>query len=243
MRERYFVKSDGGYEVARSLRALMIFGEHDLGARAPFPRIDLVLCRNVLIYFTPPMQRAALETFAFSLRDEGRLVLGTSETVAALPKPYVEDQGRLRIYRRVPGPPQLPLPRTKPVKARRDLEVPLETAIRATRRDVHAAAESTETAEALLLDLGLGVVVVDARYDITRINTAARRLLGIHGLAFDQDFIHLAESLPSTAVRAAIDAALGGETTSAVHEVAADDVSTDGPQFVGMLVRPILPPP
>lgn len=240
IRERYFVTSDGGYEVARSLRALMTFGEHDLGARAPFPRIDLILCRNVLIYFSLPMQRAALETFGFSLRDDGRLVLGPSETVAAMPAPYVEEQGRLRIYRRVPGPPPLPLARAKPIKAHREHEVSLETAIRATRRDVQTATESTETAEALLLDLGVGVVVVDARYDIKRINTTARRLLGIHGLAFDQDFIHLAESLPSSAVRASIDAALGGETSRAVHEVDADDVSTPGPRSIEIRVRPFL---
>jgi len=67
-RDRYFVKSDGGYEVAKRLRSMMVFGEHDLGERAPFPRIDLILCRNVLIYFAAPMQRVALETFAFSLR-------------------------------------------------------------------------------------------------------------------------------------------------------------------------------
>jgi two-component system CheB/CheR fusion protein len=238
IRERYFVKSDGGFEVARSLRALMTFGEHDLGARAPFPRIDLILCRNVLIYFSLPMQRAALETFGFSLRVDGRLVLGPSETVAAMPTPYVEDQGRLRIYRRAPGPPPLPLARSKPVRPHREHEIPLETAIRSTRRDAQAAAESTETAESLLLDLGVGVVVVDARYYITRINTAARRLLGIHGLAFDQDFIHLAEALPSTAIRAAIDAALGGETSSAIHEVEADDVSTPVTRFVETVVRP-----
>ena len=80
--------------------------------------------------------------------------------------------------------------------------------------------------------------MVDARYDITRINTAARRMLGIHGLAFDQDFIHLAESLPSTAVRAAIDAALGGKTTTTVHEVEAADVSAEGPRFIETVIRP-----
>ena len=50
----------------------------------PFPRIDLLLCRNVLIYFTPALQRVALETFAFSLRTGGVLVLGQSESVAAV---------------------------------------------------------------------------------------------------------------------------------------------------------------
>ncbi len=238
LRERYFTRSDGGFEVAKSLRSLMIFGEHDLGARSPFPRIDLILCRNVLIYFSPTMQRVALETFGFSLRDGGRLVLGPSETVAAMPAPYAEEDARLRIYRRVAGLPPLPLAISKPLRVHRIPESSLDTAIRSTRRDLRVAADSTEAAEALLLDLGLGVVVVDAGYDIVRINTAARRLLGIHGLAFDQDFIHLAESLPSTAVRKAIDAALGGATTTAVHEIEAVDVAAEGVRFIETVIRP-----
>lgn len=238
IRDRYFLKSDGGFEVARSVRSLMTFGEHDLGARAPFPRIDLILCRNVLIYFALPMQRAALETFAFSLRDNGRLVLGPSETVAAMPSPYVEDHARLRIFRRVPGASSPPLTRVKPVRLPRDSEIPLDTAIRATRRDAQVAAESTEAAEQLLLDLKGGLVVVDPRYYITRINTAARRMLGIHGLGFDQDFIHLAESLPSSALRTAIDAAIAGEVTTTTYEVEAADLSTDGSRFVETVVRP-----
>jgi two-component system CheB/CheR fusion protein len=238
--ERYFVKSEGGYEVAKSLRSLMTFGEHDLGARAPFPRIDLILCRNVLIYFTLPMQRAALETFGFSLRDDGRLVLGQSETVAAMPTPFVEEHVRLRIYRRVPGPPVLPLTRRKPIRPARDHEAPLDRAILSTRRDVQITTHSNEAAEGILLDLRHGIVVVDARYYIIRINTAARRMLGIHGLAFDQDFIHLAEFLPSTDVRAAIDAALDGKTTTTVHEVEAAGMPAEGSRFIETVVRPYL---
>jgi two-component system CheB/CheR fusion protein len=238
LRSRYFVKSDGGFEVSKSLRSLMIFGEHDLAARAPFPRIDLILCRNVLIYFSHAMQRAALETFAFSLRDDGRLVLGPSETVAAMAEPFAEDRARLRIYRRLHGPPPPPLARVQPVRPNRELSLSLDAAIRSTRRDVLVVAESTGEAEALLLDLHLGIVVVDARYYITRINTAARRLLGIHGLAFDQDFIHLAESLPSTAIRAAIDAAFNGKTTTTVHEVEAADVGAEAPRYLETVVRP-----
>jgi len=225
IRDRYFVKSDGGYEVVKSVRAMMIFGEHDLGARAPFPRIDLILCRNVLIYFSPPMQRAALETFGFSLRGDGRLVLGPSETVAAMPAPFVEEHARLRIYRRLPGP-VTPIAPPKPIRPHREVEALLDRAIRSTRQDVQVSADSIEAAEELLLDLRLGVVVVDTRYYINRINTAARRLLGIHGLAFDQDFIHLAESIPSTSIRAAIDAAFGGKMTTTTYEVESAEVSS-----------------
>lgn len=238
LRERYFVKTDGGYEVVKRLRAATIFGEHDLGARAPFPRIDLILCRNVLIYFTSPMQRVALETFAYSLRDGGRLVLGPSETTAALPEPYAEEQARHRIYQRVPGPQAVPLPR-HPARTPQFPEVPADQVIRAPRGDAQLAAESTVgAAEALLLGLGVGVVVVDAHYDIVRINATARRTLGIHGVALDQDFVHLAESLPSTAVREAIDAALRGESTTNTHEVAAAEIVHDAPRFIETFVHP-----
>ena len=199
LRSRYFTPAGTGFEVVKSLRSQMVFGEHDLSARVPFPRIDLLLCRNVLIYFTPPLQRVALETFAYSLRPDGRLVLGPSETVAALPDPYDEEHARLRIYRRLPGQQPVPQAWPKVVPTARDVGIPLDRAIRSTRRDAGAADEPAAPAEGILLGLDIGVIVVDPHYDIIRINTAARRVLGIHGTAFDQDFVHLADALPSTA--------------------------------------------
>ena len=84
LRGRYFAQAGQGFEVVKRLRSQVIFGEHDLSTRVPFARIDLLLCRNVLIYFTAPLQQAALETFAFSLRADGVLVLGPSETASVL---------------------------------------------------------------------------------------------------------------------------------------------------------------
>jgi two-component system CheB/CheR fusion protein len=234
IRDRYFVQTDSGYEIGKRLRSLVVFGEHDLGERAPFPRIDLVLCRNVLIYFTPSMQRATLETFAYSLRPEGRLVLGPSETVAVLPEPFVSEHARLCVYRRRPGAHLiLPVPRATQIR-----RGPLDQALRATRQDVQRAAASAAAAEGLILDLAVGVVVVDSNYDIVRINSAARRLLGIHGTAFDQDFIHLAEGLQASPVRAAIDAALTGATTTADFEIDAAARPGSGTRFVQMTVSP-----
>jgi two-component system CheB/CheR fusion protein len=234
IRDRYFVHTDSGYEIGKRLRSLVVFGEHDLGERAPFPRIDLVLCRNVLIYFTPPMQRAALETFAYSLRPEGRLVLGPSETVAALAAPFAQEHARFCVYRRQPGA-HLILPIPRAAQLRRG---PLDQALRGTRHDVQRAAASAAAAEGLILDLAVGVVVVDRNYDIIRINSAARRLLGIHGTAFDQDFIHLAEGLEASPLRAAIDAALTGTMTTADFEVDAAARVGSGARFVQMTVSP-----
>ena len=237
-RDRYFAKSDGGYEVVKRLRALMVFGEHDLGERAPFPRIDLLLCRNVLIYFSTPMQRVALETFAFSLRPGGRLALGPSETVMALAEPFEDEEARLRVYRRRPGTYAIPPMRPAVLRARRSQESSLDQAIRGAHRDVERVAESAASADRLVINLTVGIVVIDPRYYILRINSAARRMLGIHGTAFDQDFIHLAEVLPPSAIRVAIDAALTGKTTSAVFEVEPTDAASETTHFVEATLRP-----
>ncbi|HEY8818214.1 MAG TPA: CheR family methyltransferase [Candidatus Limnocylindrales bacterium] len=238
LRNRYFVGSGSSYLVLKRLRSQVIFGEHDLSTRVPFPRVDLLLCRNVLIYFTAPLQRVTLETFAFSLRPEGRLVLGPSETVATLPESYAEEHARLRIYRRLPGHQAVPHAWPKVAPTPRDLGIPLDRAMDATRRDERSVPDPAAPAEAILLGLGVGVVVVDAHYDIVRINTAARHMLGIHGTAFDQDFVHLAESLPSTALRNAIDAAVKRKSTSATYEVESADVAADAKRHIDVSVRP-----
>ena len=99
-------------------------------------------------------------------------------------------------------------------------------------------AESSASADSLLLELTVGIVVVDPRYYILRINSAARRMLGIHGTAFDQDFIHLAEALPPSAIRVAIDAALTGKTVSAVFEVEPTEAASETAHFLEATVRP-----
>ena len=153
-----------------------------------------------------------LETFAFSLRTGGVLVLGQSETVTAHP-------GRmLRITRgsgSTGGCPVISGPARVAEGGPHDPRPATRSTWRSTRprRDAAAALDPAATAEGILLGLDVGVVVVDPHYDIVRINTAARRVLGIHGTAFEQDFIHLADALPSSAVRSAIDAALRGKTS------------------------------
>jgi two-component system CheB/CheR fusion protein len=238
LRTRYFTPAGSGFGVVRSLRSQMVFGEHDMSARVPFPRIDLIVCRNVLIYFTPALQRRALETFAYSLRPGGRLVLGSSETVATLPAPYDVEHARLRIYRRLPGQQPVPQAWPKVVPTTRDGGVPLTRAITSTRLAEMADAGAGSPAEAILLGLETGVILVDPHYDIIRINTAARRILGIHGTAFDQDFVHLADALPSTEIRTAIEAALKGKGSTAVYQVESADISEDAPRHVQATVRP-----
>ncbi|MGD0247612.1 MAG: ATP-binding protein, partial [Candidatus Limnocylindrales bacterium] len=132
----------------------------------------------------------------------------------------------------------IPPMRPAVLRPRRGQDSQLDQAIRVTHRDVRRVAESSASADSLLLELTVGIVVVDPRYYILRINSAARRMLGIHGTAFDQDFIHLAEALPPSAIRVAIDAALTGKTVSAVFEVEPTEAASETAHFLEATVRP-----
>jgi len=78
---RFFVKDAGGFRVRRELREMVLFAVHDLLKDAPFSRMDLISCRNLLIYLNRDAQKRVFETFHFALRPDGRLFLGSSEAV------------------------------------------------------------------------------------------------------------------------------------------------------------------
>ncbi|MBV9489998.1 MAG: PAS domain-containing protein, partial [Verrucomicrobia bacterium] len=78
---RFFVKEARGYRVRRELREMILFAVHDVLKDAPFSRLDLISCRNLLIYLNREAQDRLLETFHFALRPGGRLFLGSSESV------------------------------------------------------------------------------------------------------------------------------------------------------------------
>jgi two-component system CheB/CheR fusion protein len=78
---RFFIKDHHGYRVRRELRELVLFATHDLLKDPPFSRMDLISCRNLLIYLNRDAQERLLETFHFALKPDKLLFLGTSESV------------------------------------------------------------------------------------------------------------------------------------------------------------------
>jgi two-component system CheB/CheR fusion protein len=80
--QNYFTKRDGHYQINKVIRDMCIFAVHNFIKDPPFARIDLVSCRNVLIYFNPFLQNKVLSSFHYSLKEKGILFLGKSETTA-----------------------------------------------------------------------------------------------------------------------------------------------------------------
>lgn len=79
--KRFFIKEEGGYRIRKEIRELVVFTPHNLMGDPPFSRLDLVSCRNVMIYLQREVQKQIIELFHYALRPDGILVLGTAETV------------------------------------------------------------------------------------------------------------------------------------------------------------------
>ncbi len=98
--ERFFVAHQSYYEIGKSIRDMVLFAQHDVALDPPFTRLDLIVCRNLLIYFVPELQRKLLPLFHYSLRRGGLLLLGSSETVGRLTRLFAPLNARLRLYER-----------------------------------------------------------------------------------------------------------------------------------------------
>ncbi len=99
--ERFFNKETHGYRVTSKLRDPVLFTAHDMLSDAPFSRLDLISCRNVLIYLRPEMQQKVLALFHFALRENAALFLGTSETVGKFTDRFEPLSATQRLYQRV----------------------------------------------------------------------------------------------------------------------------------------------
>ncbi len=100
---RFFHPTHEGYRVDRGLRQAVIFSVHNALRDPPYSRLDLVTCRNLLIYLQPAAQRDLLARLAVALKPGGILVLGSSETLGDVSDAFDVVNARARIYRRRPG--------------------------------------------------------------------------------------------------------------------------------------------
>ena len=80
--QNFFVKVEGGYQISKRVRDLCVFVRHDLAKDPPFSKLDLITCRNVLIYFETILQKRIISTFHYCLNKPGFLLLGATESVS-----------------------------------------------------------------------------------------------------------------------------------------------------------------
>lgn len=96
---KYFYKKGESYQIARHIRELVVFAQHNLVKDPPFTKIDMISCRNLLIYLQPVLQQKVMEMFNFSLNPGGILFLGNSETVGDMSDCFETVHQKHKIFR------------------------------------------------------------------------------------------------------------------------------------------------
>jgi two-component system CheB/CheR fusion protein len=114
---QFFTLKPNGYQISQTVRESIVFAPHNLIRDAPFTKMDLIACRNLLIYFEPHAQRTVLTLFHFSLKPGGFLFLGSSESPGGLLDEFDTLDEHAKIYRKrrdigLPRDLKLPLPRS-----------------------------------------------------------------------------------------------------------------------------------
>ena len=243
-RERYFERLDHGYRISKMLRETVIFGQQDISRGVPFPRIDLVVCRNLLIYLKPELQETVLDLFAYSLhQSHGYLFLGKAETARPTKAMFELVNKKWKIYRCVGAPHSFPPYHASQyvshvVDGRREMRarppgVPSSYEVTAADTEVTQLRRINETT---LRYVTAGVVIIDRSYRILTINAAGRRLLGIHDLAYDQDFLHTVRGLPYQDIRAAIDLAFREHSTTNLRDLELDQLAVGSGRYLDFTV-------
>ena len=196
----FFTRSDGRWQVAKSLREMVVFAHHSLIKDPPFSRLDLLVCRNFLIYLNPDMQKRLIALFHQVLKPQGVLFLGASETVGLQSELFTPIDNKWKIFERLESGRRSDtfFPFTAPFRRLPGKE-------RSTRPAVAGEPGPGATAERLLMErYSPPCVVVNEKYEVVHVSTRANQFLEVPVGEPTRDILRMAREELRPALRAAI---------------------------------------
>jgi two-component system, chemotaxis family, CheB/CheR fusion protein len=203
--ERYFERNGDGYVFSKELRRSVIFGRHDLIQDAPISRIDLLVCRNTLMYLNSETQSRVLARFSFALRDGGYLLLGNAEMLLAHANLFTSEDLKRRVFRKVPGS---------------TLRDRLMVLTEAGERQIGEPEPRAERLRNAALEANPGPqIVVDAAGFLMLANTRARALFNLRPDDVGRPFQDLEISYRPLELRSKIQQVYIDRRPSPIHEV------------------------
>ena len=170
---RWFVKEGDTYRIVKEIREMCIFSPHNLIKDAPFSRIDLLSCRNLLIYLNTELQNRVIPIFHFALRPGGVLFLGASENVTRHQKLFAPVDRRNRLFRRLETPTKV-LPEF-PLTARLRHETVTERA--APARPASVALSISRRADQVAERYAPAYVITDTQFEVLHFSGRTGRFL------------------------------------------------------------------
>ncbi|MGF1458951.1 MAG: chemotaxis protein CheB [Leptolyngbyaceae cyanobacterium] len=170
--ERYFEYRGDHYQVKRSLREMLIIAPHDLTKNAGFSRMNLVTCRNVLIYMQPPLQRQVLRLLHFALAPKGTLFLGSSETLGNLSDEFLTINAKWKLFQKHRDSNRLTMP-----MAKQAIVSPFKTTVQSRVRQQQQNRMFSSLLKLCLTDRKVTCLLVNSNGEVLRIFHNEAKLL------------------------------------------------------------------
>jgi two-component system, chemotaxis family, CheB/CheR fusion protein len=232
---RFFIAEDNGYRINKEIREMVIFAQQNIFMDPPFTKLDILCCRNLLIYFSPELQKKLIPLFHFALTSHGILLLGSAETIGNFTSLFAAIDSHTRLYQRIDQ-----------TYSNADIDFPTKyfpVASMTQQEPVTTKSElnlQTLVEQLLLQHFSPPAVVVNAQGDILYINgrtgkylepAAGKANLNIHAMARD-----------------GLRHELAGALTKAQHQAEAVQIqglkvsSNGGMQTVDLIVQAITKP-
>ncbi|MFF4254801.1 CheR family methyltransferase [Streptomyces sp. NPDC001663] len=228
LRDKYFEQSGARFVFRPDLRRRVIFGRHDITRDAPISRLDLLVCRNTLMYFNVEAQTQIVDRFHFALREGGFLFLGKAEMLLNDGDRFDVMSMRQRTFRRRPGvasPPYQPAP----VKIRTGMS-----------GDLHSVARHRQLRDLILDSTPSATVAVDADGMVILVNSHARVQFGLSSNDIGRPFQDLEISYRPVELRSLIEQAAHERRTLRVN--GAERRTGEDVQYFDILVQPLAGP-
>jgi len=187
--KKYFERTNNHYVFERELRRCVIFGRHNIVHDAPISRIDLLTCRNLLIYLEADTQAIVLPRLHYALNRDGYLFLGKAETQLARSALFSAVETKHRIFTKVPQEWRRPLGSFSAARASR----------------MEPALADLRLLDSVVNETGVAMLVVDDRGAVVLANTMARHLLGVGEADLGRPFQDLPISYRPIELRGPID--------------------------------------
>jgi two-component system CheB/CheR fusion protein len=233
--QRFFSSEPGQYRVRKELRELVLFAPHNLLRDPPFARLDLITCRNLLIYLTRPIQAQILQLFHFILQPDRLLLLGSSESTDAAPTLFEPLNRGQRIFRRRAAPsaaqyaPQLPL-----------VSAPRRQIVVDTQAGEHGPPSFEQIAAHALLQYGPPNILINDAYEIVHLDRGAGRFLQFADGAPSPNLLKAVHPELRLELRDALDLALEGGLRTEMRPVRL--LIAGAPHIVSIVVQPLVEP-
>jgi two-component system, chemotaxis family, CheB/CheR fusion protein len=167
--QRYFTKEDHSYRVKKEIRDMVVFAKHNILTDSPFTKLDILCCRNLLIYLEAKAQHRLLPLFHYALKPQGLLLLGSSETIGGFERLFAVIDRKWKLFRRTAEPSTLPhlerfsgglMARTTETRAEPEVSLP----------DTRPASISMLIQKLLLSHYAPPTVVVNGRGEVVHIH-------------------------------------------------------------------------